>query len=227
LSPSYHVGSVGVYLGNAIKMAGMYELKQPGWAYRGVLNHEMGHALGLQHAWGRDGCEDTPNHQNECWNRSQNPPCDTAASNNVMDYNAYQNAWSPCQVGRIRRSLISLRHPKRRYLIPFWERLDTNRNIVIRDTLEWPGARDLKGNLIIAPNAQLTLTGRLGMPAGSRIRVQAGGTLLLEGALIHHPGSRQWKGIEVEKAGRIRGRILMDSLSRIENVRHPLVPGSL
>ena len=73
---------------NAIKMAGMYELSQEGWAYRGVLNHEVGHALSLRHAWGNDGCEDTPRHKNDCWNRSTKAPCDTAATNNVMDYNA-------------------------------------------------------------------------------------------------------------------------------------------
>jgi hypothetical protein len=222
LSPTYHVGAVGVYLGTAIKMAGMYELQQEGWAYRGVLNHEIGHALTLQHAWGNDGCEDTPRHQNECWNRSKNAPCDTAASNNIMDYNAYQNAWSPCQVGRIRRTLANEKSSARKYLVPSWNQLDTNQNVIIQDSVHWSGARDLKGHLIIQSGATLKISCRLGMPKDGRIILAPGAQLILENAQVHHPGKHQWSGIEIEKRGKITGRLLIAGDTKITDLEHPI-----
>ncbi len=222
LSPTYHVGSVGIYLGSSIKMAGMFELQKAGWAYRGVLNHEMCHGLGLQHAWRGDGCVDTPTHNNECWNRSKSAPCDTAASNNIMDYNAYQNAWSPCQVGRVRRHLADLYGRKRSYLVPHWNQLDTTKNIVIQDSIYWGGAKDLKGNLKIASNATLVISCRLGMPIDSKITIEPGGTLRLEDALLHHPGGKSWQGIEIEEQGKQKGRLIVAGQSKIENIVHDL-----
>lgn len=222
ISPTYHVGSVGVYLNNAIKMAGMYELKQEGWAYRGVLNHEVGHALSLQHAWGNDGCEDTPKHKNDCWNRSTKVHCDTAATNNVMDYNAYQNAYSPCQVGRIRRTLANERASIRKYLVPFWNQLDTNKNIIIQDSVHWAGARELKGHLTIATGATLKVSCRLGMPTSGKITIEPGGKLILENALLHHPGSLKWQGIAVEQLRKEKGRLIIIGNTQITDLENPI-----
>ncbi|MEM6379287.1 MAG: M43 family zinc metalloprotease [Bacteroidota bacterium] len=222
ISPTYHVGGVGVYLGNAIKMAGMYELKQEGWAYRGILNHEVGHGLGLQHAWGNDGCQDTPKHNNECWNRSTKPHCDTAATNNVMDYNAYQNAWSPCQVGRVRRTLANERSSMRKYLVPFWNQLDTNQNITIQDSIHWAGARDIKGHLIITTGATLKLSCRLGMPKGAKIIIEPGAQLILENARLHHPGNFKWQGIEVQQLGKEKGKLVISGDTQIVDLEHPI-----
>ncbi|MEO0339222.1 MAG: hypothetical protein AAF242_08400 [Bacteroidota bacterium] len=222
LSSTYHVGSVGVYLGSSIKMAGMFELQKAGWAYRGVLNHEMCHGFGLNHAWRGDGCDDTPTHNNECWNRGKTAPCDTAASNNIMDYNAYQNAWSPCQVGRVRRHLADLYGRKRNYIVPHWNTLDTTKNIVIQDSIFWGGAKDLKGNLTIASGATLVVACRLGMPINSKITIQPGGTLRLEDALVHHPGEKLWQGIEIEEQGKDKGKLIVVGQSKIENLVHDL-----
>lgn len=222
LSATYHVGAVGVYLGQAIKMAGMYELNQPGWAYRGVLNHEMGHALGLGHAWLADGCPDTPSHNNPCWSRSSKPPCDTAASNNVMDYNALQNAYSPCQVGRIRMQLARTTHRSRSYLVPHWNKLDSLQTIVIRDSVLWAGAKDLKGNLVIEAGAQLVVNCRLGMPLGSHIVVRSGGTLILEDAQLHHPDGKKWQGIQLEQIGKKRGSLRIGGATQILDAIHPI-----
>jgi len=224
LSPTYHVGAVGVYLGKAIKMAGMYELNQPGWAYRGVLNHEMGHALGLRHAWLADGCADTPTHHNNCWSRSTSPPCDTAASNNVMDYNALQNAYTPCQVGRIRRQLATPGQRTRAYVLPRWNELPTSQPLIIRDTVVWAAAKDLKSNLVIEAGGQLRVSCRLGMPRNSYLRIQPGGTLILEDALLHHPGKYSWQGIQIGQLGKTKGRLLMNGQSQIQDAIHPISP---
>ncbi len=62
----------------------------------GVLNHEIGHTLGLHHTWNSsddifydNNCSDTPINDN-CWNLDEDDDeCDEImeVSNNVMDYN--------------------------------------------------------------------------------------------------------------------------------------------
>ncbi len=223
VSPTYNAGAVGVMVGNAIKLAGFYEGGQPAWAYRGVLNHEVGHIFGLAHAWGSDGCEDTPVHTNACWNRTDSPPCDTAASNNVMDYNALQNAWSPCQVGKIRYNMSREDGRRRGLLRPDWCRLDTTQTITISDTVQWNSEKDLNGHLVIAPGGVLTLECRLSLPPGGKITVHAGGMLILEeSARLHNSCGMEWQGIEVEKKGNESGRVVFHGAPVIEQVLHPL-----
>lgn len=89
------------------------------WGYANILNHELGHVLGLGHTYsaGRydqdrptdwDGCPDTPDNPN-CWDEND-PKCTRLKvpeppSNNQMDYNNVQNALTPCQIGRIHANL--------------------------------------------------------------------------------------------------------------------------
>ncbi|MDV7393738.1 M43 family zinc metalloprotease, partial [Arthrospira platensis SPKY1] len=104
-SPTYKPHFGGIALRNAVKVTGWYENGVSEWSVRYVLNHEIGHILSLMHTWAyNDGCDDTPHHP-KCWNFTDEPPCDSLVSNNVMDYNAYQSAWSPCQIGKIHYTL--------------------------------------------------------------------------------------------------------------------------
>ena len=94
------------------------------------LNHEIGHTLNLYHTWhGGDLCVDTPdgyvydkilpgggcvNDYANCWTYDPNKPgcpdkpCDdwSKISNNVMDYNHWDPAWTVCQIGRMNQNLL-------------------------------------------------------------------------------------------------------------------------
>lgn len=89
------------------------------WGYASILNHELGHVLGLAHTYSAwrydpdhptdwDGCPDTPDNPN-CWDETD-PKCTQLKvpeppSNNQMDYNNAQNALTPCQLQRIHANL--------------------------------------------------------------------------------------------------------------------------
>jgi hypothetical protein len=216
-SPTYRAGSQGIALGTSLKMVGMYSL---GWSpdrQSGSLNHEVGHILGLSHAWGEDGCPDTEKHPNKCWEWTPEGPCNSQATNNVMDYNAYTIALTPCQIGRIHQHLSNEKHRARRCLVPTWCVRDPARDMVIRDSVVWAGGRDLEGNLTIAPGGSLRLSCRLSLPAGARLTVQPGGTLWLDGARLHNACGKTWEGIFVEKRGKQRGAVQVLKPATLEN----------
>ncbi len=222
-SKTYHAGGVGVALGNAIKAAGMYEQQGPPEQYSGIFNHEIGHIFNLAHAWLPDGCDDTPEHPNLCWTWTPEPPCDTMASNNLMDYNAYQHAWTPCQIGKIHYAMAQEELFGRQFLQPNWCVLRDEAHIVIRDTVEWRGAKDLEGHLTIAPGGHLTIHCRVSLPAYAKITVQPGATLMLTAnARLHNACGNRWLGIEVQSLGKTQGQVIMIGTPSIENLLNPL-----
>lgn len=207
-SSTYRSTSQGIALGAGVKLAGVYEKREPPENFPGLLNHEVGHILGLSHAWTEDGCPDTDNHPNKCWCWGPDPPCRDQASNNTMDYNAYQVALTPCQLGRIHATLSNERHYARRCLIPTWCSPRPGADVVIRDSVAWNGARDLEGNLTVAPGGRLYLSCRLSLPEGCRIVVQPGGKLYLDSARLHNACGRTWNGVFVEKMGKSSGEVI-------------------
>lgn len=224
-SPTYAANGVGVAVGGGIKVAGLYETGQPAWAYRGILNHEVGHVFTLTHSWLNDGCPDTPYGKNPCWNRTKTAPCDTAATNNVMEYNALQNAWTPCQIGRIRMRMADENFRYRKFLARTWCQLDTDKTIIISDSVNWAGAKDLEGHLVIAETGYLRIECRVSLPAGAHIAIKPGGQLILGAeSRLHNACNREWDGIIVEAEGRQAGQIIFEGKPVIENIRHALPP---
>lgn len=210
----------GVFLGNSIKLAGLFPEKLKPWVHRGNLNHEVGHALGLNHAWrSGDGCDDTRIHKNECWSREQSAHCDTMTSNNVMDYNAKQWAWTPCQIGRIHARLSDLKSKQRKWLLPSWCWPVYDQDIVIEDDIQWAGERDLRFDIQIKAGGKLYLNGRLHLARGCRIIVDPGGQLVLgPNARIHNACDHNWGGIEIGERGGEAGSVSIDPAATLENL---------
>lgn len=220
-SPTYPPSWAGIALGNGVKLTGWYENKVTEWSLRFVLNHEIGHILSLVHTWAyNDGCDDTPHHP-KCWNFSDTPPCDSMVSNNVMDYNAYQSAWSPCQIGRIQYMLSREDQKCRRFLEPNWCELHTDRNIEIRDSIHWKGAKDLEGNLRILPGGVLQISCRVSLPRNARIVVEPGGTLILDQCRLHNACGDTWQGILIRESAGKKGEIVLIGNPAIENTQSP------
>lgn len=219
-SRTYKSTDQGIALGNALKMANIYESKGTPERFVGLLNHEIGHVLSLPHAWSEDGCPDTDDHPN-CWVWKEKGPCLEHASNNVMDYNAYKIALTPCQIGRIHATLSTERNPVRNCLVPNFCNRNPKMDVVIRDSVHWAGARDLEGNLTIAEGGSLRLSNRLSMPENSRITVQPGGRLWLDGARLHNACNKQWDGVFTESArgSKAAGRVYALKTNKIENTR--------
>lgn len=220
-SKSYLAVGTGVALGNSIKLAGV-DPAGDFWPFRGVFNHEVGHIFGLSHTWAyNDGCDDTPRHQQNCWNRDQ-PGCATNTSNNVMDYNALQLAWTPCQIGKVHQRMADTRANARKLLSPTWCQLAEEKTVVIRDTISWTGARDLEGHLVIAPGAQLSVACRVSLPPAGKITVQPGGTLILNGATLHNACGQEWLGIEIQELEDQKGIVRYQDEPTIENVKNEI-----
>ncbi|MEO6037016.1 MAG: hypothetical protein ABIQ93_01300, partial [Saprospiraceae bacterium] len=150
-------------------------------------------------------------------------PCRDLATNNMMDYNAYQCSLTPAQIGHVQLSFATENSPARRCSQPNWCSSRPDHNLTIRDSVVWSGARDLEGNLTIAPGGALRLKCRLSMPAGSRITVQPGGRLWLDGPRLHNACGRPWAGLFVEKNKQESGQIYVLRPPLLENC--PTEPG--
>lgn len=221
-SSNYRANLQGIALGTNLKMAGIFEHNEPTGAVQGLLNHEIGHILGLSHAWTEDGCPDTHNHPNKCWQRTEEPPCDREATNNMMDYNAHQFTLTPCQIARVHATMSNEKSPVRQRLHTDYCNYQPGTDIAIRDSVSWTGARDLTGNLYIREGGVLMVSCRLSMPEGGRIVVHPGGRLWLNGARIHNACGRPWEGIFLRASTKQpAGQVYYVQPAVIEDVAQP------
>jgi hypothetical protein len=222
-STTYNAVGTGVALGSMVKIAGMYEDQGSFWNYRGCFNHEIGHIYSLSHTWKyNDGCDDTPRHKQECFSKNQRPGCDSLASNNVMDYNAMQNAWSPCQIGRVRHRMSRVGSRQRNYLVPNWCELNEDQHIYIRDSVVWNCHKDLEGHVTIETGGHLIMSCRVSVPKDGKITVQPGAKLTLNNTRLHNSCGDEWEGIEIQEQGELKGEVVFIGDPKLENVKNPL-----
>ena len=221
-SKTYSANGVGVAPGNYFKMAGPFETKKKNWEFKGLFNHEVGHVLTLAHSWrGNDSCDDTPKHPN-CFNKNTGKNCGEEVSNNVMDYNAWQHAYTPCQIGRIHLSIAKEKSRQRKLFMPRWCDINPVKNITIRDRVDWNCMKDLEGHLRIENGGILTLRCRTALPKDGKITVAAGGKLILDNARLHNACGEQWTGIEIENDGKLAGEVVFMGDATIEDVANPI-----
>ena len=221
--PQYRAVGTGIMLGGNIKIAQIFSKNPPPASCVGLLNHELGHVIGLSHTWkGRDGCDDTPKHEN-CFTYTNTPPCDTAVSNNMMDYNQWQHALTPCQIGKVHRAISSQSSRIRKFVDPFWCKLNPGATIYIRDSVFWYGAKDLAGDVRIEDGGVLTVGCRLSLPENARIIIAPTGKLILDNAKLHNACGHEWNGIEIHSKGKSNGQIEIIAPSSFENMQNPVV----
>ena len=219
-SPTFQPAEfTGVFIGNAIKIASLHPKDRPAWEHASIINHEIGHAFGLHHAWlTDDGCADTRKHPNNCWSPEAGPHCDTMTSNNIMDYSYVRNSWTPCQIGRVHARMSDLDSKQRGWLSPKWCTPWKGREIVIEDQIVWEGDRDLRKTIRIQSGARLVINSRLHLARDAKIIVEAGGQLTLgPRAWLHNACGEEWGGVEIGRRGQRRGIIETDPNARIEN----------
>lgn len=218
-SKTYRANGQGIALGTAFKLAGLFESKESAKSFDGLFNHELGHVFGLQHAWTEDGCPDTQNHPNKCWTYTDEEPCRSQATNNMMDYNAYQIALTPCQLGKLHGTLANESHVARKCLVPVWCQRNPERDIVITDSVAFMGARDFEGNITVADGGILYLSCRVSMPENAYILVEPGGKLWLDGCKLHNSCGKNWQGILVQSRRFVKGQVLVRRNPTILNVQ--------
>ena len=211
-STTYNDNQVGIALGSAIKIADVTSTSiVESWKLATLLNHEVGHVMGLRHSWNlSDGCDDTPSHPN-CF--QEGPGKCKVISNNMMDYNRIQAALTPCQVGIATYNLHSERSTIRKLLVKDWCDIDHSKPLLVTDSLHIDRAVDLKGNIIVSAGAVLKISCRVHMPANAKIMVAAGGKLILNGCKLHNDCGEQWGGIELIHKG--NKKAVLESYGRV------------
>jgi len=234
-SKTYRPSNDGIGMGPWAKIVGCYNIwkspvvRAPGdtsryspWDASALFNHELGHCLGLQHTWNMDdGCDDTPKNP-DCWNFNEPPGC-TAVSNNVMDYNNWKSAYSPCQIGKIVMGFYNDKGT-RKYLAPDWCTFNEAKSDTIQrgQTIEWNASIDVLGNLVVEPKATLIIHCTTSIPPGGRVILSSKSTLILDGCVLTSRCTSPFDGIVINGKGKKAPKIYLKNGAAVENVKHPI-----
>ena len=204
-------------------MEGDKPIYKGSWYMAKLFNHELMHTLGLGHSWSNyDGCDDTPPNPN-CWNYSNQPPCDKEVSNNMMDYNQCQCALTPCQIGRVQLLLATANSSQNQKLLPVWCERNPGMDITIfnGDSVVWNSIKDLQGNITVNRGATLVVNCKLSLPKDAKIVVKPGAKLIVDGGLITNSCGDKWLGVEIWKSKKEAGAVILKNKGKIEQVEYP------
>ncbi len=228
LSQTYKASKDGIGAPYFIKLAGAYQsFKEEnedgdehtggGWQIARLLNHEAGHSLGLGHTWRSGGdCEDTPPNPN-CWEVTPNGKCKAPISNNVMDYNNCQCAYSPCQIGKIHYGFHRQNSKTADLLVKAWCKKNETLNVSIKDSIVWQSHKYIHGDIYIEDNASLEIQCSISMPKDGTIVIKPNGKLILNGCRIYNDCENKWNGIEIQSRGSQKGALEVFNHSLLEN----------
>jgi len=179
------------------------------WYWAQHLPHELGHQLGLCHTYSGSACTETlggydflsdvffnpPAHENCPGINPASSPTDFC-TNNLMSGKEYNEFVSPLQAGKMHRQL----------------RLSSIKNFAygyssipheITSNETWDFTYKSYNNIVVKGGATLTLTCRLEMVKGSKIIIEPGAKLVVDGGTITSAKSAGpenegwWQGIEV------------------------------
>lgn len=221
-SKTYSASGSGIAIGKALKMGTIYNPEDKPWLHASLLNHEVGHVMGLNHTWNlNDGCDDTPKNRN-CWVSTKTGRCEGVTSNNMMDYNSNQHAITPCQIGRMRKNMARLGSKQRDLLVKTWCESDPKKDLVIENSVHFKGAKDVEGSIIIPNGGELRISCRLSMPSNSQIIVDPGGVLILDNAHLHNDCGLKWSGILVKSNHTGEGKVYKTGMIKIEDTSSEL-----
>ncbi len=178
------------------------------WGPATTLCHELAHCLGLEDNTGFENCRDFVRHPSNTYIDEY--------SNNIMTYFSSQNAFSACQAGKMYAVAMGVQVPMgppgpneakvfhwaSNAVIDDWNYY-SNEEMVIPtypcwSTVTWNSKRYLTGDLIIEPEAKLTIECLVHMPPGAHIIVKPGGYLKIDGGTITNLNNEMWGGIIVQ-----------------------------
>jgi len=142
----------------------------------------------------------------------------------VMDYDACQCAFSPCQIGIIQMNFFNDHTIQRNMCRPDWCSYHPDSTVTIHqgENVEWFAGHELQGDLLIEAGGSLTLHCILGMPEGARIIVLPEGSLTLDGGVITNRCQGKWKGIQVGHFQHLTGQVTLLHGARLEDMANTL-----
>jgi hypothetical protein len=234
----------------SVIMAG--DFPQPSFPLNFPLNllvHEFGHAAGnLRHthipnsgcpasnlAFNDDGLTDTYSPDigiNEVI--TANPGdivlCGTGSSqfstintNNMMGYNRDQSHLSPLQIGLYHRNLLT-----------YMNRLtcaDSLTPTYVEQNETWNTARIVTGDVTVQSGVTLTILCKVGFPPSTKLIVEQGGKLIIDGGHLLSSCGEAWQGIEVwgnpnqPQSTAYQGKVELINGAIIENARIAIYQG--